>query len=337
MKNILIKLIPKKILVHLREIKKRKLLSDFYRYDRERYISSAFSYNNLSFSNLRSKITINYHSIEKGLSNRNVRFNFGQKAFDNLFSSMDEYIKLGYPKEDSRFQQAISVIDAYIKYHNENDEEFAGRIMERFQEYKKFVEPKMAEVGGHIEVNRDKSCDMREANFECLARNRHSIRDFGIDKVIEDDVKNAIKIAMNTPSSCNTQSWRTHIINNENLIKDILEIQGGMNGFGTNIQSLIIVTGDNEYMNGPNDRNQTFIDGGLFTMTLIYSLTALNIATCPLNTSFTITQEEKIRSLLNTKKSENFICIIALGSYPEVIRFTKSPRDTAEDIITYYN
>src|SRR5699024_473167 len=122
MKSLIKKIIPK----NAKElyIKKSKFitLNKLYDFDKKRFKEYAYNMkDNLDMDNLRSKITFHYHSIEKGLSNPAFRFNFGETAFTQLFLAMDKYLELNYPTEDSRFQQAISVIENYIIRHEENN------------------------------------------------------------------------------------------------------------------------------------------------------------------------------------------------------------------------
>ena len=81
-----------------------------------------------------------------------------------------------------------------------------------------------------------------------------------------------------------------------------------------------------------HERNQTFIDGGLFSMSLVYSLTFNNVATCILNTNFSLKQENEIKSILNINEFEDLILFIAIGSFPNI---TKSPISLRDDIYEF--
>ena len=73
-------------------------------------------------------------------------------------------------------------------------------------------------------------------------RSRKSTR-FFIDKVPDrQSILNCISISQRSPSACNRQSARYFYTVNHDKITEILSLQTGNRGFGTNIPALIIVT-----------------------------------------------------------------------------------------------
>lgn len=314
---------------------KRKKLKKLYDFDRNRYINSAYELNDAySFNNLRSKITFHYHSIEKGLSNINFRYGFGKNAFNGLFIAMDKFIANEFDTEDRRFQQAITVIKAYVDVHNEANYD-VQEIEKKLEEFLPYYVEANLRLGGSDTIYKENLPNFKEANFKELALNRNSIRDFGTQKVEKNDIDEVIDLAIKTPSVCNRQPNQAYVLNNPDLISKSLEIQGGFKGHGKNIQYLMVVTSNREYMNGPHERNQTYIDGGMFLMSLLYALTYKNIASCVLNADFNITKEKSIRKLLDISFSEDIIAFIAIGSYADEYKIANSPRDSRENILVY--
>lgn len=161
---------------------------------------------------------------------------------------------------------------------------------------------------------------------------RHSIRDYGREKIEDKRVFEAIEIATKSPSACNRQPWKVYYVKSKDIIENILDIQGGFTGHGKNIQGLLLITSDNSYYGGPHERNQNFVDGGIFVASLIYALTANQIATCPLHADLHGEQLGKIKSKLSIKKGEDLISFIAFGSFPESGKYANSPRDSYSDI-----
>lgn len=166
-----------------------------------------------------------------------------------------------------------------------------------------------------------------QLSFEELSKIRYSLRDFGEDNLDDSEVFKAINMASKTPSVCNRQSWKVRYIKCPEKVKDTLIIQNGLTGNGENLRKLLVVTADKQYMNGGHERNQTYIDGGLFMMSLLYALTSIGIASCTLNTNFDMKRESNMRQLLDVKDSEDFIALIAIGTYPKTFKVAKSPRD----------
>lgn len=335
MKNLLRKVVPKRLIVLYKSFKVRKELNDLYNFDKKRYLKSSFgTRTDLSLNNLRSKITFHYHSIEKGLSNAEIRLGFGQRAFSELFYSLDKWVEKKYPNDDFRFQSALSVIHSYIEFHNLNDFDVSP-IEDKFKEYLPHFNEKNIGIGGYKSIGKNQVLSIDESAFEYLAKNRYSVRDFGNEPVNEDDISSSIQMATKAPSVCNRQAWRVYVIQSKSIIQQALKIQNGFKGNGKNIQKLLLVTMDNQFMRGPSERNQSYIDGGLYAMSLIYALTSKRIATCPLNASFDMLKEDSMRKLINIKESEDFITFIAVGSYPEEFKVAQSPRDSFGDFTTF--
>lgn len=330
MKRLVFMILPINVRDYLIRLKLIFRLIISYFEDMKRFKKYSISFgNNFSYENLRSKITFHYHSIEKGLSNTSFRYGFGERAFKELFFALDKYLELGYPKDDIRFQSALNIIDYYIKFHNEN-----GYKLDSFENkakrYLTYLNQKYLGITG-VEIRRiSQNPDFKVLNFKDIAYSRHSVRDFGEEKIDEVKVINAIKIASNSPSVCNRQSWKVRLIKNVNVINNVLSIHNGLKGYGNNISYLIVVSCDKQYMIDSFERNQTFIDGGIFTMSLLYALTYENIATCTLNANLNKECEIEIRKILKIELSEDLIAFIALGSYPNVYKYTKSPKDNYE-------
>ena len=327
MKSIIKKILPNRILRLIRNTKQKFDINKLYNFDKKRLLKFAYSINdNFNADNLRSKITFHYHAIEKGLSNANLRLGFGEQAFNELFWAMDEYVSKGYSTDDYRFQSAISVIQSYVELHNNKN--FSVEWVEKnLVKYSKYLRNENKEVGGYLAIKSSDLPDFSKLGFLDLANSRYSVRDFGKSFIDECKIYEAIDIATKTPSVCNRQSWKVRYIKSPNKIKEVLTLQRGLTGNGENLRDLLLVTTDKQYMNSGRERNQTYIDGGLYTMSLLYALTSLGIASCTLNASFSYEQEINMRDKLNVKDSEDFIAFIAIGTYPDVVKVAKSPRD----------
>src|SRR5699024_5455025 len=115
-------------------------------------------------NNLRGDITLHYHSIEKGLSNANMRLGFGKKAFNNLFNAMDEYLKLGYPTSDERFQQACSVLKAYVDFHKAKNFDIQP-VQSKIETYMPYLQANNESLGGVTEIPLELIPKYSELNF----------------------------------------------------------------------------------------------------------------------------------------------------------------------------
>lgn len=326
---------PYNIIRFYRVLRNRFLYKQLSSYDKRRFFSSAYDMkNDISYENLRAKLTFHYHSLEKGLSHIDTRFGFGQTAFSELFFALDVYLDKGYPLDDEGFQQSISVISAYIDFHKKNGYQIE-EIEEKFSRYKKYLIPRNKDLGGTIEIKARDLPDYRDLSFAELVMNRHSIRDFGETVIPREDLIKSIALCSKTPSACNRQSSKVYIVNSSKLISEFEEKHRGLSTQGKNLQYILAVTFDQEYYNGAHERHQSFIDGALFAMTLTYALTHNNIASCTLNANFTKKRECELRRLIKVKNSEVFVCFIAIGSFPKNIKLAKSPRDMVEHLYEF--
>lgn len=327
MRTLIKQILPETFVSSIRKINQKKGISKLYNSDKARLLKYGYSINgNYNEDNLRAKITFHYHAIEKGLSNANLRLGFGESAFKELFWAMDKFIEKEYSTTDYRFQSAISVIKSYVDFHRKKNhpvEEVESRLIA----YSRYFLQENEGSGGYLTIEKAQLPKFDELCFKDLALTRYSVRDFGSEDFDESKIFEAIDIATKTPSACNRQAWKVYYIKSDKMIRDVLNIQGGLTGNGENLRKLLLVTSDKQYMNGGHERNQTYIDGGLYTMSLLYALESANIASCTLNTNFNLKKDREMRNLLKINDSEDFIAFIALGTYPEVLKVAKSPRD----------
>lgn len=99
-------------------------------------------------------------------------------------------------------------------------------------------------------------------------------------------------------------------------IATALKIQGGFNGYGMPPVLLLITSDIRAFMNN-GERNEPFVDGGLFSMSLLYALEAYGLAACPLNAMFSLSQDRKTRALLHIPNYELPVMYIAVGNFPD--------------------
>lgn len=306
-----------------------------YFFDGKKFRTGSFEFNKrfMSDENLRAKITFEYHAIEKGLTYRNLRYLFGRARIDELVRLLQLWKDRNNSTSDKRYQAGISVLERYITVHEDNN------INVDYLKLKiSGLDVVKAVQGGEKTLNKKEVLDDKQADFYKFSHSRHSVRDFGDLKISIQDIKKAVDLAMTAPSACNRQSAKVYITDNENLIGQVLESQGGITGMANNISALILITADNQYFGYFDERNQTFIDGGIFTMNLLYSLTYYGIATCTLNADLSIENEILIKQLMKVgSASEDLIAFIAVGDYPEEFKIPISTRDTAEDILKVVN
>jgi len=338
MKEVIRKIVPKKLLNAVLTMRYRIRLFEIYRSDYKRYVNAAYGNpSNTSLENLRGKITLFYHALEKGLSHENTRFGFGKLALSGLFQSLEMYVEKGYPTQDSRFIAGLSSLDEYIKLHDRNAFPIP-EVKERFSALmkKRDVSINMIErCGGALSLDKESVFQSKDTDFVSLINSRYSVRNFSKQKLEIGVLEKAIYISLKSPSACNRQPWKVHIVREEELVNRVLDVQDGMKGFGENLDSLLLVTVDASYYGSYVERNAGYIDGGMYGMTLVYALHHLGVASCILNASFSEKKDKEIRRLVGLSDTELIILLISVGNYPETFNVPLSKRDSIDDIIEY--
>ena len=142
---------------------------------------------------------------------------------------------------------------------------------------------------------------------------RRSVRSFlSLDAVNEVSVESAIAAACNAPSACNRQPWRVLNLKDPEVRKQVLKIQGNESGWRSKA-GLLLLSVDTALYAGAREFHAAYIDGALFAMNLINSLTAYSVSTCPLNMNITAAQRAELNEVTGQPSSYSPIMIIAYG------------------------
>ncbi len=322
------------IIVKTKDSRYKKYWENFV-YDIERYMMfSTTKYRADSFENLISRITAHYHVIEKGLAFQETRIGYGKNIIDSLFKHIDEYLEKQYPTNNEQFISSLHTLDAYCRFNLENGYDIK-EILNKLEKYRKYL-PNIDNndcAGGTIEINRDDILEKINKDFKHLAYSRYSIRNFTEKEVDISLLIEAITIAQKSPSVCNRQSTRIYILTGEQYKEKALSCQNGNRGFGHLADKILIVTSNLRSFYSVDERNQSFIDGGMYGMSLIYALHSFGLGTCTLNWSASKERDLNLRSLIPISEEETVIFMIAVGHMPENFRVAHSQRKKTEDIV----
>lgn len=328
---------PAPVLKAATAVYKKRIAMNAHKHDKKVFDAARFhAVEGSTLTQLEGKLTFHAHSLEKGLSHDQIRYQFGKTPLQELSFTMLEYDKRGFPKDRSPYRNALSTLKAYWDCHLEAGEDTS--------EFETILGPTLfAEIsettstlGGVFSLAVESKMENQTKNFEQLFVERSSVREFDDRAVDPSRIFPAIQIAIKSPSVCNRQSSRVKIVTNEKLIGDLLKLQGGMSGYKLP-PALLVVTADLAPFLEPTERNQPFVDGGLFAMGLLLALEYEGLAACPLNAMMTAEKENSVLSLLNLSKNERVIVLIAVGEFPEKTKVPKSFRLPKEEILTIYS
>lgn len=285
----------------------------------------------------RARIMFHAHAIEKGLSRSDFRAGFGKIAVPGLSREMNGWLAAGRDTGDQFFRAGASVMKVYFDRHD--------RLGVDVSDFRKLFQPAAldeiarsgAEDGGVLTAHALREALIEaggapEAGFLDIIYGRRSIREFTGAPVADEDIRRAVQIAMQAPSVCNRQAARVHEFRDPRLIKAALDLQGGFSGYKMPPR-LLLVTSDLTAFLFATERNQAYIDGGLFMMTLLLGLQRVGLGSCSLNTAMGPERESQIRKILSIPEDEVFISFVATGHYDPTILTPRSKRITVDEVL----
>lgn len=317
-------IIPKKIIFLIKS-------SLAYWYDIKRYTINSNTYYN--FDNpikIKGQLTILYHIIEKGLTMPETRLGFGAKIIIDLIDLCNLYILKNYNAKDQIFVHSVEVLNEYLRFHELNNYSIDFNIINRINNIAS--DTNIYTYSNQYEFSNNEFFKEHKSSFDKFCKSRHTSRNFTQENVPLETIYRCIELANESPSACNRQPNRVYIIKDWNKMREILELQNGNRGFGHLANTLLIITSDIFVFNDINERNESFLNSGLFSMTLIYALHFYKIGVCLLNWSSSNQNDMKLRTLIKIPDNEQIAVIIACGYLPDKFRIACSPRIKATEI-----
>lgn len=332
--NIIKKTLPRNLRKKLINLLQIYSLKKEFIYDYKKYKKYSYSFReDKEKRHYESDMIFYYHKIEKGLALPEPRIGFGKENVKYLLKILKEYVKkFGW---DDISSISLNTLYEYYYFNKENNLNII-ELYKELEELKKTIPSDIKQgIGGTIEITKEEIENAR-VDFKKFAYTRYSIRNFAPGFVSPDLIKEAVEIAQKTPSVCNRQSSKVYVYSNEVDKNNILKFQNGNAGFGHLADKILIVTVDLRDFRGRHERYQAFIDGGMFSMSLIYALHSLGLGTCALNLSITNEVENNLKKAAKIPKSEVLMMMIAVGQIPEKLKVAWSPRRNIADILTIY-
>jgi len=274
-----------------------------------------------------------YHKIEKGLSLPDRRIGFGKKHINHLVSLLEKYVlNYGWDK------MAFAAFNILYEYYHFNESQ-GLKLRKLYRKLKKIEstlpENEHLDIGGAFKITKNEIREKVNSNFRDFAWSRYSIRDFAEGEVSLNLIEEAVHIAQKTPSVCNRQSSKVHVYEGSKK-NEVLKLHKGGSAFARKANKILIVTSDLRDFRGVIERNQSYIDGGMYAMSLIYALHSLGMGTCALNLSITNNQERQLKRTASINDAETLIMMIAVGVLPEEFSVASSPRRNAQEVITIH-
>lgn len=310
----------------------KNLISNFYTDFHLFYQhSNVFKVDN--FDKEEAQIILDYHSIEKGMLFSDMKCGFSKQQIIRL----NKKLRLEYIVKNINCSQilvAYQIMCKYYELHLEKGFDISTYYSEEnYNFYKSLLKDYYSkDFKGVIDFSFNNFYENISSSFETFVYTRKSIRDFTGEKIEKEILNKAVILSLTSPSVCNRQASKVYLVEEKYKIDEILNIQGGFRGFSENVNQLLILTNDRSYYYSVGERNQFYIDGGIFLMNLLYSLHYYKIANCPANWGKLVREEKRMEKIIEIPKSEKIICIIPIGIAKEKFSVTLSKRRDLNEV-----
>lgn len=285
----------------------RETARDGFRYARLSAPSDGASGVNVGPRQLECQITKDYHRIEKGLALPSPKVPFGRDVERRLRRDLARYLPMD-GSDPEVVELGRTALGELVQWNA--GEGFAENATKKA-----------------VEVN-SLSPDVLASFFN----SRSSVRDFAARDVDPELIRTAVGLARATPSVCNRQAWAVHAFHDPARRVAVLELQNGNAGFRHKIPCVLVVGVDVRLFAGSGERNQRWVDGGMFAMSLVWALHGMGLASCMLNWSVEHAQTAMLRMIAGLPDYEDVITLIAVGHPLTDFRVARSRRRPVDDI-----
>lgn len=313
----------------------RMLSGRCFRYDLRRFLRYACPYRPDARETLATRIVMDYHVVEKGLTMPARRMGFGQERVQVLLSRLRSF-ELAYGCADFHVRHAISVVRAYAELHRcwegKTESPDFWKKVDVFSAAHQNIPPAI-----QLHFTKDEFFADLDKPFPVFAASRHTVRHYALSALPMERIRAAVRLASMAPCACNRQYVRVHCVSGKDQITPLLELQGGNRGFGHLADKLLIVTADLRGLVAERERNDLFTNGGIFLMNLSYALHSQRIAHCILNWSKSPDDDCILRQLITLNDSESVIAFLTCGEAPDEFDVASSPRKPLHDILVEHN
>lgn len=276
---------------------------------------------------MESAIVKSYHGFEKGLSLQKPKPGFGQDKARNLLKKLAEWHSKYDPTEMTKAAEC-----SLLAYRDFN--KAVGVSINFIDAWASSLDkPCAPQLGGTSTLRKEDILGQVDGVSEAFFTSRHSIRNFSSEELPMSDVEKAVLIAQKSPSVCNRQGVRVLCTQKA---EDALKWQPGNKGFGHLASRGLVIIADLQAFSSSGERNQAYVDGGLFAMSLVYALHSMGYGSCMLAWNRSAGEEKEVRRSLKIKDNEVIIMMIAAGTLPDEFEVACSHRRPLSQVLTVY-
>lgn len=323
-------IVPAERRVAIRRLLARvKVLSD-YTYDARRFIgASSAGRSTDDAERLAAHITMDYHRLEKGMALPSPRHGFGRDVVLRLMRTIGRYEHEFGPAEVTVFGRG-----ALAAYRRFNEGAMAPDIEPALSQFLSCT-PGDSGCGGVDALTTQTLFPFDSEAAQRFLQSRRSVRQFDGRSVSEELLRKAVRIAQQAPSVCNRQSARVFVSNEREKMDEILKFQNGNRGFGDRLGAVIVIASDMRAFTSLGERNQCWVDGGIFAMSMALALHSLHVGACMLNWSVEPGRDRALRRCLRIDDNYAIITMMGAGHVSGDLLVAASPRRRTDAIVSF--
>ncbi len=305
-----------------------------YAYDGWRFARSAHLFG--PFKNracARAHLLRLAHSLEKGMALPAPRHGFGKNVTGVLLDDLERYSNEFSPDDTSC--SVLGIIEATLEYHRKRDvewPEYARRVAQLRSQHEGVVASNDQAVGT-VQITRSELEKALPRDPEAFFNLRRSVRQFCKEPITQEEIRRAVFMAQRSPSVCNRQGAKVYVYTEPADRARVLSFQDGNEGFGDRASAVFVVTSDMSMFYKNGERNQAFVDGGLFAMSLVFALHAMCFGTCMLNWSKGPQEDLRLRKALKISDCEVVVTLLVAGRLLPEFSVAASPRRSLDEVL----
>lgn len=291
----------------------------------------------MSSNQLRAKLLFYYHKIEKGICMPGEKRLFAVEVVPLITHMLTIWEDAAYSREDPIYIGAISSLRSYsalLHMDGLDPEQAICASIDEFLARRMDIRRGFAETPITI-TDKEIGATVSHDAFRSLCELRRSFRDFDTRKVSEEGIRWAVELAQLSPSACNRQPCKVYVVSNEDTKRVLLSHQNGNSGFGHLAPMVLVLTSDSSHFFGAIERHQPYVDGGLFSMSLLYGLQVQGLVSCCLNWCVTPATDAAVHQLLDIPNAERIVMLVLVGYPVEKTVVPKSQRKAVDSVLVF--
>ncbi len=279
---------------------------------------------------LAAHLTMDYHRLEKGLALPSPRRGFGKDVIARLLRNLSAYDRAF--GEDDLVRTVHDVLRMYqVRQAQQN---YANADLDAY-----LAQADVAAIRRHnapcgvVPVTADELFPFEVPEAEAILKSRKSVRQYTGALVDDGTLDKIASLAQCAPSVCNRQSGRLYAANTREMIDRVLIHQNGNLGFGHTLGALFVVTADLQAFTSLGERNQGYVDGGIFAMQTLAAIHSQKLGSCMLNWSAVSKRDKALRAAFGIADTDVVITMIGCGYPADDIEVAASPRRDPQTVL----